>query len=104
MTEPIANIFHVCEGCNEERKATTQRLIAEHNLKPEDLIGAFVKLAFLAARDRREYMWVMVQGVGEQEDLLGELNNDPVVATAWTCGDKLEFMMDEIIEILVETA
>jgi uncharacterized protein YegJ (DUF2314 family) len=64
-------------------------------------IGNFCKLAFPAPDDGHEYMWVEVIGKAETpgEELRGQLNNDPVVATEFKCGDIIEFSRSEIIDV-----
>lgn len=88
-----------CPNCKAQQKEITQKFIAEHDLRPADFIGAFVQLGFPVG-DRQENMWVIVKGLGEKEELLGELNNHPTLTRQWKLGDYLEFMLDEIILII----
>lgn len=64
-------------------------------------IGKYCKLSFSCVQhpDRHEYMWVKVTGMGEEEDLRGVLDNDPVHNVGYKCGDELEFKCTEIIDV-----
>jgi hypothetical protein len=74
---------------------------------PKEFLGKFVKLCF-PVKDPRpggkvdsEHMWVKVLREYEgDEDLVGELNNDPVFVCEYQCGDQLAFKVEEIEEVV----
>lgn len=73
------------------------RLVHEEAIKPDSLytkkpldwfIGRCVKIAFQSADSRPEHMWVQVTG-RDGHNLVGILDNDPVVVTHLRCGDRI---------------
>lgn len=97
--EPASNIGRVCRDCapKPDPKYLRRRL--------EWFKGKFCKLAFATAEGQKEYMWVQVLGLAEQEgeELRGELCNDPVlpeIAADLEDGDLIEFSRKEIIETI----
>lgn len=86
-------------------------LCPHHSLKPNPayadlplvtLQGLYCKLTFPCPDGNKEYMWVLVFDMAETkgEELRAILDNDPVKATEFHCGDVIEFSRTEIIEII----
>jgi hypothetical protein len=71
-------------------------------LPPKWFLGKYVKLGFPTKEGRKEHCWVLVDGLADEEDqeLVGVLNNDPIIATDWNCGDRLSFHRNEIEDVL----
>jgi len=71
-----------------------------------------VKLGFdntdPSGKPKKEHMWVKVLRVAEAgefptgEELVGALNNDPVLQCEYQCGDTLAFKVSEIEEVYEE--
>lgn len=72
------------------------------DLEPEDLLGYFAKLGFKgkdpAGRERIEHMWVLVTEVRGRE-LVGELDNVPILEMEYECGDIVGFEIGEIEDV-----
>lgn len=104
--EKIENVVMVC---------------TEHSSKPmkeyfgvpmcdvplEQFKGKYVKKRFTTVDDaptdqaRFEHMWVRVTGIDEDEELLvGELNNDPVLDVGFSCGDIVQVDPSEIEAVM----
>jgi hypothetical protein len=96
MNEPSSNIGLVCKDCAEHRLSPNPMFF---ELIPSSLIGRYCKLAFPCRDGRNEYMWVLVTGLGEKEELVGTLNNSPLIFDA-DCGDVFEFNRSEIIDVI----
>ena len=64
----------------------------------EWFVGKYVKLGFPAG-DAKEHCWVEVTGTKEEE-LIGRLDNTPVIALDWKGGAILTFNRGEIEEVL----
>ncbi len=73
------------------------RWVHEEAVKPESFyarkplewfLGRCVKMAFQSAESIVEHMWVRVTNV-EGANLIGELDNDPVLVTHVKCGDRV---------------
>jgi hypothetical protein len=90
--EPLSNIGFVCDAC--ARKPDPQFL----TVPLEKFLGKYCKLAVPTPQGNHEYMWFIVTGLAEHpdEELRGELNNDPIYAE-YLCGDIVEFSRKEII-------
>ena len=94
MTEPLSNMRLICDHHRLSPNPTYSNLPVEH------FMGKYCKLAFPQPEgEYYEYMWVQVIGLAEtpEEELRGILDNDPVKATQFTCGDLVEFRRNEII-------
>ena len=67
-----------------------------------DFMDRFCKLAFPCPNGDKEYMWVKVTGLAETEgeELGGTLNNDPIKATDFQNGDRIEFSRSEILGLM----
>lgn len=69
---------------------------------PESFIGKFVKLGFKGkdptGAERTEHMWVEVTAVRDRE-LVGEVNNVPILEMEYECGDLIGFELDEIEDV-----
>jgi len=63
-----------------------------------DFMGKHCKLAFPCPDGGKEYMWVKVVQITDEE-LVGELDNDPVKADV-KCGQFFAFTRDEVIEVI----
>src|SRR5687767_2530133 len=69
---------------------------------PEFFIGKFVKKGFHGNKpdeDLIEHMWVEVTEVKNGE-LVGKLNNDPIIVRSLKCDDIVTVKLEEIEEIL----
>lgn len=91
------NMGIVCPDCAPKPQAIYLSLPAKW------FLGKYVKLGFpTGEEDRKEHCWVLVDGLTDEEDqeLVGVLNNDPIIATDWHCGDRLSFRRDEIEDVL----
>ncbi len=84
--------------CNNTKKPNPKFLD-----KPLDwFVNKHCQLAFTCeAGEHTEYMWVKVSKLAETdgEELQGILDNDPVVAVQFSCGDLFEFSRKEIINV-----
>lgn len=96
MSEPSSNIGLVCQDCATRRLSPNPMFF---DLALTSLIGKYCKLAFPHHDGRNEYMWVQVTDLGQQDELVGNLNNDPVIVDL-ECGDIIEFNRNEIIDII----
>lgn len=101
--EPISNIGRVCGPCAEERLKPGKFAGQD----PATFIGRYVKLGFPArfpdtGKDTTEHMWVLVEGRyegKEDEELIGTLNNDPILICAYQSGSLVAFKVVEIEEL-----
>lgn len=73
------------------------RRVHEEAIKPDSMytkrplewfVGRVVKMSFQSADSMPEHMWVKVTDV-EGHNLVGVLDNDPVVVTHLQCGDRI---------------
>ena len=73
-------------------------------LKPEELVGKFVKAAFRAidpnGKPRLKHRWVKVESVKEDGSLFGTLDNDPFYA----CFDENENRLKHRSKVSVKMA
>lgn len=101
MIASLNNIGIVCSKHSVPNPTLVEGLTAK------DLIGWFVKLAFPLPQKppdhkgmwpQTELMWVMVTG-GEGNNCIGELNNEPLFADI-KCGDRVEFSLGEVVQLL----
>lgn len=71
------------------------------NVPIEAFYGRNVQLKFETPDGRGERMWVLVHGPAETpgQELLGEVNNDPIYALDWPAGSLLEFCRNEVIKV-----
>lgn len=95
--EPIWNIGFPCEEhAPKPGKFTGQ--------DPELFVGKIVKLGFpyklKDGKESKEHMWVKVLKLGDQTQLEGVLNNDPVRVTDYAYGDGVGFDVEEIEEVV----
>lgn len=94
--EPRSNIGIVCEkhGPKPDPKLA--------KMKPEELVGCFVKKAFQVMRPDGqpllEHMWVQVKLV-DRGELVGKLDSDPQLITSLQCGDTVRVRMNELEEM-----
>lgn len=65
---------------------------------PTIFLGKYVKLGFTTKQGPIEHMWVKVERLGDQTQLEGVLNNDPVYDTEYKCGEEIGFDVEEIEE------
>ena len=98
MTEPRENIGRIHGSCSDERLKQTQLLIK--NIPAEQFIGKYVKIAF-KSKGLVEHMWLKVTDFACQSDydLVGTLDNDPVIVVEFKCGDQVEFKLSEIEQV-----
>ncbi len=98
MNEPLENIGFRCERHRQLPNPVY------NGMSLDWFRGRFCKLAFPGATDpeRKEYMWVKVTGLAETEgeELRGTLDNDPILATDFRCGDVIEFSRNEVLEVI----
>jgi hypothetical protein len=93
--EPLLNVGLVCEKHAPKPGSFTGQ-------DPSTFIGKHVKLGFPAldrGRQTTEHMWVMVTELfsgPEPEQLVGFVNNDPVLECAYKDGDAVAFAVSEI--------
>lgn len=98
--EPLSNVGMVCGPCAEDR-LKPGKFIGQD---PATFIGKYVKLGFPAKNpatgaDTTEHMWVKVDGKyegEENEELIGTLNNDPILICEYQCGSQVAFKVAEI--------
>jgi hypothetical protein len=90
------------------------RMVCEHHAPkpdpkflehpPEWFIGKFVKLGFPANDGScgKEHMWLKVHGLGDMDknELVGELNNQPITTGEYALGDDVAFNRSEIEEVM----
>lgn len=70
----------------------------------ESFIGSFAKLGFTGSAGdggppTLEHMWVEVLRV-EGKELVGRLDNDPILEMEYVCGDEVAFSPGEIEQLL----
>ncbi len=94
MAEPMANIRMFCE----RHAPKPDEKLAKVN--PEVFIGRHVKVGFKTLSDpmvRIEHMWVKVKAVDVKTGkLVGQLANEPFLATHLKCGQRVTVNRDEI--------
>lgn len=94
MKESPDNIFITCAD-HASRPAPEL-----HNLKPEQYVGSHVKLRFTDADGDAEHLWVEVIGHGPDGQLLGRVDNFPVLALRVKCDDEVVFAINDIEDML----
>lgn len=94
MVEPQSNIGYVCNGQEPKPGGYTEE-------DPYELLGYNVKTSFRAQNGRTEHMWVFVSAIDPDDEsvLLGVLNNDPVYATQYHCGQDVKVALWEIEDV-----
>lgn len=97
MKEPLINIGFVCS----HRAPTAGKYVGED---PKKFVGKFIKMAFDAVnphtnRATKEHMWVLVESEADGK-LTGKLDNDPVLRTAFKCGDTVHLTVDQIEDVV----
>ena len=94
--ESPENIGLVCPNCAPKPNAIYLAL------PPKWFLGKYVKLGFPTEDEKKEHCWVLVDGLTDKnnQELVGVLDNDPILATEWHCGDRLVFRRDEIEDVL----
>ncbi len=77
-------------------------------MKPEELVGKFVKICFdtrltFRGRPMLEHMWVLTTGHDEKNDrYVGVLNNHPVLSGHLIAGDIVHFKNEDIEDLFVQ--
>lgn len=100
MSEPIFNVGLVCKD-----HAPKPGKFKDN--KPADFVGKIVKLGFpatnpLSQKETLEHMWVRVDSLVQPgtydsgEELVGTLDNDPILDCEYACGDEVAFKVEEI--------
>ena len=103
MKEPLSNIGRVCGPCAEERLKPGKFAGQD----PATFIGKYVKLGFpvrdpMTGKETTDHMWVAVEGRyegKEDKDLIGTLNNDPILVCEYQCGALVAFKVTEIEQL-----
>jgi uncharacterized protein YegJ (DUF2314 family) len=104
--EPLFNVGMVCK----DHAPKPGRF---KDSDPSKLLGEMVKLGFpakhpLTGKETKEHMWVKVHTVIQPgtyqtgEELVGTLNNDPVLDTEYQNGDDVAFKVDEIEDVFID--
>lgn len=96
MSESASNIIMTCP---EHSARPDPRL---HGYDPFYYVSKYVKRAFKARDGGTEHMWVKIIAVVADEqgtDLLGVVNNDPVLDVGVQCGDTVRMQVTEIEDI-----
>lgn len=104
MKEPVFNVGLVCK----DHAPKPGKFAASD---PTKLIGEMVKLGFPAKNphtgvDTLEHMWVRVTGLlpkgMDGVELVGTLNNDPVLICEYQDGDRVAFGVEEIEDVYID--
>lgn len=98
--ESLSNLNAVCA---KHAPQPNPDLVKIAKKSPQTFLGWFVKKGFPAKKpdgsDTIEHMWVKVKEV-KDGDLMGELNNDPLLDCGVALGDLVTVKPDEIEEAL----
>lgn len=90
--EPASNIRPVCRSCGLQPNPKYNKIPLIF------FVGKYVKTKFTALDGgNNEYMWSEITGV-DGNNLVGKLNNDPVICTHLKDGDTVAVTRDQIIE------
>ena len=90
------NIIKVCFDCSNQRHKDFQEKNPECNLKPGDYVKIGVKDS-----NETEHMWFKVLFIDDNR-IIGQLDNHPVVVTNISFGDTFEFAYKDVEEIYKE--
>lgn len=104
--EPLSNLGLVCK----EHAPKAGRF---KDSDPSKLLGEMVKLGFpathpITGKETIEHMWVEVHTVIQPgtyqtgEELIGTLNNDPVLNCEYEIGDEVAFKLEEIEDVYID--
>jgi uncharacterized protein YegJ (DUF2314 family) len=97
--EPLFNVGMVCK----DHAPKPGRF---KDSDPSKLVGEMVKLGFPAThphtgKETIEHMWVNVHKV-EGQELIGTLNNDPILDCEYQIGDDVAFKVEEIEDVFID--
>ncbi len=84
-----------------ERKASFQEKFKKSGIKPNELIGKYVKKEFRGEKKQSEHMWIKVTTVTEEGDIEGTLANNPCIIDDLEYGDHVIVKLIEIEDISI---
>jgi hypothetical protein len=92
----LGNVGLICQPCSIFQRVSGAVL----DNQPAWFVGKYCKIKFFAKDKTVERMWVNCKGVREDGvTLWGVLSNDPVLPMQIKCGDPVNFMKGEILDI-----
>ena len=97
MREPLSNIGFPCKD-HEPRAGKFS------GTDPRIFIGRLIKLGFPFSNNNgsqsKEHMWVKVLNLGDNTQLEGVLDNDPIRVTDYDYGSGVGFDVEEIEDVV----
>lgn len=92
--EAIKNTQPVCPDCIDNMKKDFQKSNKINQL----ITGHNVKITLKDNEGRKEHIWVVVKSISNNE-IIGNINNIPVIVTNWKLGDEIIFKRSDISDI-----
>lgn len=92
--EAMKNVRPVCSDCMDDIRKDFQKSNKINQL----ITGHNAKITLKNNEGRKEHIWVLVKSINNNE-IIGNINNVPVIVTDWKVGDEITFKRSDISDI-----